>query len=391
MGTDFSTGAERGASGAMRRRELLTSGLLGGLGALLPAVPAAAAPHRPRARHCILLFMSGGPSQIDTWDPKPEAPAEIRGEFRAIPTSVPGIRISEHLPLMARMANHLSILRSVSGSETSHERACYEMLTGCRMQRGVEHAAYAGALVQTAAASGDPAFAAAIPGIRRWVENQAPAGRSPLETGDPSREGYLQDLDAGRLALLETPVRRALDLRLEPQAVRERYGRSTIGQGALLARRLVESGVRFVTVTQSGWDTHGGNFRQLAERQLPELDRAMSALLLDLHQTGLLAETLVIWMGEFGRTPRINAHAGRDHWPHAQSVVLAGGGLPGGAVIGQTDAAGAEPVDHPITPRDLAATIHTALGLRGAPPVPDPAGRSLHLAEGGRPLRELLA
>ncbi len=261
------------------RREFVRLGLLG--------APLAAAAH---ARSCILIWQIGGLSHLDTFDMKPGAPREIRGEFRSMATTVPGIRISEHLPLIARQMRKLTILRSMCSSETNHERA-------------------------------------------RW---RLEIGRTLTPVGGPV----------------------------------EYYGETPLGRGCLAARRAVEAGARLVTVggPRLAYDTHADNFRRLQHVLLPEFDRAFAGLIEDLEQRGLLASTLVIALGEFGRTPRINPQGGRDHHSRAWSIVLAGAGLPGGRVLGATDRYGEEVTDLPVAPEDLLRTVYVLLG---APQTPD--------------------
>lgn len=265
----------------------------------LRAVPALAlAPAASRAvaggtRSCILVWQEGGASHLDTFDMKPGAPAEVRGPFREIATNVPGIRICEHLPRLARMADKLTIVRSMAGEDTNHERAANLL---------------AGAL--------PPATLAA-----------------------------------------------RIDLSTESPSLRDRYGRTPLGEACLGARRLVQGGAAMVRVSQPGWDAHRDHFRTLRETVLPEFDRALAALVEDLHERRLLDHTLVIAAGEFGRTPRINREGGRDHHARAWSVCLAGAGLEGGRVLGATDRMGAEVVDSPVRPEDLVASLYTLLGI----------------------------
>lgn len=290
----------------MQRRDFVRLGSLGALGIRLAGAPP------PAGRSSILIWQNGGCSHLDTFDMKPDAPREIRGEFQSIPTNVPGIRICEHLPRTARLADKFTILRSMCSGESNHERAAHY-----------------------------------------------------LQTGQPLKVGQAPGLPG-------------------PLSAREAYGDTVMGRGCLLARRMVEAGARFVSVggSRPGWDTHTDNFRRLKDHLLPEFDRAFATLIADLDQRGLLSTTLVIALGEFGRTPRINRDGGRDHHPGAWSVVLAGAGVPGGRVLGATDRTGTEVTDLPVAPEDLLRTVHAILRT-------DASGTEL--AAGGRLVRELLA
>jgi hypothetical protein len=446
------------------RRRFLRFGTvaLGGLG-LSHLV--AAGPPRARARACVLLYMDGGPSHIDLFDLKPDAPAEVRSPFKAVATTVPGTRVCEHLPRVARQMHRLAQVRSVRHAETVHDPAVYQMLTGRK------HVSSAGNLTvqptdfpQMGAAfgvaDGAPAVmpkvielpetmrmeARVLPGQNAGFLGAAqgpfrvtvtPDGRVlPPEFGPRAdtppprlarRASLLERLDGRRraleaaggagdferfrqqaLELLGRPqVRRAFDLGREPAAVRECYGLNRHGQSVLLARRLVEAGARFVTVywgkemqdwadgrgprlANNPWDTHRNHFPLVKDELLPRADRAMAALVEDLHERGLLATTLVVWMGDFGRTPRIDRkYASRDHWPHANTVLFAGAGVPGGLVHGRTDRLAAQVTEHPVSPADLTATVFRLLGVDPHGTVRDGQGRRFPLSE-GRPVRALL-
>lgn len=399
----------------------------------LGALAAAAAGNPQRKRSCILLWMRGGPSQIDTFDPKPGHPNG--GPFKPMQTIVPGIQISEHLPQLARQAEHLALVRSMTSKEGDHGRATYLVRTGYLPQPTVEHPPL-GALV--AKELGDeaaelPNFVSIAP--NRLDDPRAFAGgflgprHAPLVVGENGfgrigqtpaaidealkvhdlalsagtsqarADGRLallrqvrQDFQAGhpdsavashqsayeRAARLMRPAAAsAFDLSTEKPAVREAYGWSLFGQGCLLARRLVERQVPFVEVTLDGWDTHSDNAN--AVRRLSQtLDAGWSALMTDLKERGLLDTTLVAWMGEFGRTPRIARGDGRDHWPNSFSAVLAGGGIRGGQVIGDTGRDGVEIKDRPVTVPEFLATMCEALGIDH---------QQQNLATAGRPIR----
>jgi uncharacterized protein (DUF1501 family) len=433
------------------RRDILRAGTLAplGLGLLDLLAPQATAAARARAKSVILLFMWGGPSHLDTWDPKPDAPEEVRGLFRSIPTTVPGIRISEHFPQLATRARQYAVVRSMSHTDPAHLSPVHHLLTGrlaAKVNSDADGASRSdapclGAVVRKLLpADGPMPPAVTLP----WAVSHpsAPGGVAPgqnggwlgsgfdpfLVTGNPNAPAFavagmttpgavpaerlagraelcrLLDRDGGPGGsyadlraraldlLLSSAVTRAFDLSREAVATRDRYGRHAHGQSCLLARRLIEAGTRLVTVNwpddgQAFWDTHGNNFPSLQNRLMPPADRAFAALLDDLSARGLLDETLVIWVGEFGRTPRVEK-GGRQHWPRCYCAVLAGGGIRGGAVYGASDKVGAYPADQPVSPADLTATAYQALGINPATEVTDRLGRNLPLTE-GRPLTEL--
>jgi hypothetical protein len=379
------------------------------------------------------LFLTGGPPHLDTWDPKPNAPVEYRGELRPIATTVPGLAFSELFPRLARQAEHCRVVRSVTHGDRVHTSAGYTMLTGVvhpqadgpsssKIKPGPHDHPHLGSLLTLARPSpqGVPVFAALPEAIKDAGVNPYPGLDGGLLgkqfapwsiEANPDHDGFRlpdivlpadvtaerladrrwvlsaldRDLRAGEatvatepwqrqaFALLRAPeLRQAFLLDREPERIREEYGRHLFGQGCLLARRLLEAGLALVSVywhyegpdDSPVWDTHQNNFRHLRERLAPPTDRAVAALVSDLAQRGLLEETLVICLGEFGRSPKINKLGGRDHWPTVQSVLLAGAGLAGG-VYGSSDRIGAYPGQNPITPADLSATL---LHLLGVPP-----------------------
>ncbi len=439
--------------GFLSRRRWLQVGTLGCVGLSLPRLLAAeAGPHPSHPlrslRSCILIFFYGGPSHLDTWDLKPDAPAEIRGEFRPIATRVPGLRIGEHLPQTARVMDRLAVVRSLHHPMRNHNSAAVEALCGKTPLRGdLELLAddpnafpcYGAAL--SALTPGPHAVPphVALPHVMHNVvvlpgqtAGFLGAAHSPFQvTHDPNdrdfhvselalppdlpphrledRRALLELLDArarradglaerGSMAahhrrafelLRSEAVRRAFDIGHEHAAVRDRYGRHRLGQSLLLARRLVEAGVRFVNVNDkvtngqtANWDSHENNFGRLRDDLLPPADQAFSALIEDLQGRGLLDSTLVVALAEFGRTPRINGNAGRDHWPDCFSAVLAGGGVRGGAVHGASDRFGAYPAADPVTPGDLAATLFWRFGIDPATELHDLTGRPYRLADG---------
>jgi hypothetical protein len=395
------------------RRDFLRLGTIGLAGLALPGVAAASA---PRARSCILLYMDGGPSHLDLWDLKPDAPAEVRGPFRPIATTVAGVRVCEHLPLTSRQMHRLAQVRSVRHQEGVHDPAVYQMLTGSR------HPSSGGGL--TVKPDDCPHMACAfgrldtrrvtLPRVIELPETMKMEARTlPGQNGARralarrASRGSLDDYQRQALDLLSRPAtRRAFDLSREPAKVRERYGMNRHGQSVLLARRLAESGARFVTVywgkemqdwadgkgrrpANNPWDTHRNHFPLVKDDLLPRADRALAALLEDLHARGLLGETLVVWMGDFGRTPKIDRkYASRDHWPGANTVLFAGAGVPAGAVIGRTDRLAAEVTDSPVSPADLTATIVAKLGVDPAATIRDAQGRPHAISE-GRAIRAL--
>jgi hypothetical protein len=429
-----------------RRQFFETAGAAGlGLG-LLPHLAGAAKPTGAAAtpiRSCILIFYYGGPSHLDTFDPKPDAPAEVRGEYRTIATAVPGVRLCEHLPLTARLLDRVALVRSLHHPMRNHNSAAAEALTG-RTPAGGDQELLAddprglptlGSAVSYAL--GRRAHVLPYVALPYTLYNvvQLP-GQTPgllggtydrfQVDGDPSaadfriaafdgaadlsgRADLLRRLDAplsGPAAradayreralrlLASREVRGLFDLAKEPLPLRERYGRHRLGQSLLLARRLVEGGVNFVAAfdgqtngQDANWDSHEKLFAR--HRQLiPPSDQAFSALIEDLDARGLLDTTLVVALSEFGRTPRINKSGGRDHWPDCYSVLLAGGGVTGGAVYGASDKIGAYPDADPVTPADVAATIFWRFGLDPAAEIIDQTGRTFRLAE-GEPIRKL--
>jgi hypothetical protein len=448
----------------LQRRHLLKIGAFGLAGAALPGVMQANQP-RGRARSVIFLYQFGGPSHHDTFDLKPDAPDNIRGEFRPVATNVTGLRICEHLPQLARQMHRVTLVRSVNHRMRNHNSASYQALTGAapplddiRLRDTLDlYPAYGSAVARLRPAeAGMPSFVAyphvlrdgsITPGQHasflgknydplffredpnsadfRLPELTLPATmslerledrRSMLRLLDEQTEardtsavarGLEQYYDRAFGMLASARLRRAFNLREESAQLRDRYGRNTYGQSCLLARRLVEAGVRFVTVyfSQSignggnggsgGWDTHNNNFGDLRNRLLPITDRSLPTLLEDLADHGLLDQTLVVWMGEFGRTPAIGANPrfardGRDHWPQCYTVLLAGGGAKGGYVHGASDRLGAYPAGSPVGIEDIAATMFAALGLDPAAEVRDPLNRPLPISR-GQAVAELFA
>ncbi len=465
MHNQRANGACRGFQ-APSRRQVLRAGALGSFGLALPelfrgrAVAGSSSPSASgfgRAKSCILIFQWGGPSQLDTWDPKPDAPLAIRGEFNSIATRTPGLRISEHFPRLAAQTHRLAIVRSMTHDDPAHLSTAHRLLTGHLAPTPKSDSAppsptdwpHLGALVSKLRPS-----PGAIPSSVNmpWTvaHPAAPGGRAPGQHGgwlgkgfdpfrvdgdpnaanfqvaglglpdgvSPTRLGGRRALLAGLAgsgaelpgagpeawggfqgkaldALVSAEARGAFQIDRETPKDRDRYGRNIHGQCLLLARRLVEAGVGLVTVNwhddgRNFWDTHGDNFNRLKRDLMPPADQGFAALLDDLGERGMLDETLVVWAGEFGRTPRILNGSGREHWPRCYSVALAGGGVQGGQAHGASDRWAAYPSKDPVSPDDLGATILHALGIDPAAEVTDPVGRPLRI-NNGSPLSTLFA
>lgn len=370
------------------RREVLRAGGLGGLGLALSSRGLLARERSPD-RAVILLMLVGGPSSHETFDPKPEAPAEVRGPFRSIATRVPGIRVSEHLPRLAQCLDQVTIVRGLTHDAAPiHETGFQLLQTGGLSRSDQEERPHFGAVASHALAAGRARPFVVLPG--------------PIEsTGVNISHGQT----AGSLGSAHGPAFRSADCAPhgEPLALREAYGSSQrFGACCLKARRLVEAGARAVVVNmystvfnQPSWDCHGhgpfATFEDYRRVVLPAFDRGFSALVEDLRERGLLETTLVVATGEFGRTPRVNAHGGRDHWTGAWSALIAGGGGTGGRAIGATDAHGAEPIDGPIGPVNLLATIHEFLGIDPTVSIALKDGSSRPVLDGARPIPGALA
>jgi Protein of unknown function (DUF1501) len=391
-----------------------------------------------KLRNCILVWLDGGASHLETFDPKPLMPAEVRGPLASIATAIAGVRFGECLPGLAQRLDRMTLLRGLTSPLGEHNLGAHYLLTGHLPTPVLEYPALGSVVAFHERDPGDLPAHVAIPnhrlgGTSARAEGFLPAGFAPLEVaagakagGSPGLDmaGSISEIQVARRAefvrqldafsrqldlagsaggdatldqavrmLTSPPARKAFDLEAEPANVRARFGPSEIGQSCLLARRLIEAGVRFVTVHSSGWDTHDNLVTRLKDGYtgaqdpvglVPNLDKAVSALFDDLQSRGLLDETLVVVMGEFGRTPKINPQGGRDHWPRAFSALLAGGGTPAGLVHGVTDAAGESPVDGAVSPADLVATIYHLLGLDPRAELMTPGGRPIRLAGDGQ-------
>ncbi len=435
----------------IHRRDFLQVGALG-LGGLtladILAARAAAASNGSvapgRARSVILYWLDGGPTHMETYDPKPEAPAEYRGPFSAIDTVAPGIQLSELLVAQAKHMDKVSLLRSVHHNNGDHFAAGHWMLTGYHGSTAAsldpQYPSFTSVIgkLRGAKEAGLPPYVAvpyaATIGLRPGYMGGAFLGvaHHPFDAGgDPNnanyqvpnlslpggldmgrmdhRRGLLQTLDSMRRDADQTGLmdgldsfnrdafamitgeaaRRAFDLQKEDPRIRDRYGRNTYGQSALLARRLVEAGVTCVSIHNGGWDHHSEIEKGMQSR-LPSMDQSIAALIEDLDQRGLLSETIVCVMGEFGRTPRINGTAGRDHWGNVMSVLLGGGGLQAGQVVGASNAKGEYPAEMPLKPADVIATIYKALGIDMATHFINRAGRPIAINNYGTPIKSLM-
>jgi hypothetical protein len=427
------------------RREFIRVGSLGLAGLTLPTLLQANAASAKKKEpvdnlSVIFMWMQGGPSHIDTFDPKPNAPSDIRGEFSVIPTNIPGVQISEHLPMMAKNLDKYSIIRSGYSYNGSHGVADAYMLTGWRFNPSTVYPTYGAVMSRELGYrngmppyvqlgnSIDQRFGGGLPGYAGSEHNPFIIQEDPskadfsidgvsLPNGLTSsrfgrRERMLQKLDNWQkkietkgndvgamnsfydkaFSMVTSPAaKRAFDLSQEPVKVRERYGMNKFGQSCLLARRLVESGVRFINVTMGGWDTHANNFKTLKDRNLPTIDQSWSALLEDLQTRGMLEKTMVIWLGDFGRTPKINSAAGRDHWAGSTVFCMGGGGMKVGSVIGKSDANAEQPVTPPIQIEDIAATLYTILGIPLDKHYVAPDGRPFRINLNGKVVNEILA
>ena len=438
-------GREKHHRGGISRRTLLQVGslALGGLtlpGLLRLQARAGTGPSPGQSRKAvILIWQAGGPSHLDMYDLKPGAPAEVRGEFKPIATNVPGIQISEHLPHQARVMDKLAILRSAYHTNAGHGMGSQWMLTGYQPTIEVNDNIYpscgsVAARLKGANTPGLPAYVNLPRALSLGKAAYLGASFNPFAPdADPnsdnfqvrnlklpgrvdssrleSRKDLLRDLDTIRrdidtaddihgldtfykdaLAMVASKkAQQAFDVAREPLPLRERYGRNDLGQCCLLARRLVEAGVTFVTIQAGGgWDSHKDNFKQLKNSLLPKFDQALAALVSDIFDRGLQKDVLVMAMGEFGRTPRINKDAGRDHWPGAMSIVYSGGGLKMGQVIGSTNSLAEYPTSKAASVGCVLATMYHALGIDFSHVFYDQAQRPLPVLSEGEPIKELI-
>jgi hypothetical protein len=423
----------------LRRRDFLKVGALAGLGLSLPnALAARESKAQPKKKdvNCILIWTRGGTSHHDTFDPKPDAPAAVRGPYNVINTAVPGVKFAEILPRMARELNRFAVLRSWNPKNAGHGIADQYVLSGKPVNPALIHPCFGSIISQQKGFKtrmppfvqlGDQVDRTNGGGTAGYIGlehnpfeihgNPAAANFTVQDITPPAqvdgkrlgkRRGMLQTLDSlqrdidvqpaayaaldqhyqAALNLITAPeTKRAFAISQEDPRLRDRYGRNTFGQSCLLARRLIEAGVRFVTVSDGGWDTHVDNFNSLKNHLVPRLDQGIPELLMDLESRGLLETTLVVWLTDFGRTPKINSANGRDHWATAGSIVMAGAGVPGGAVLGRTDEEGGLPTHNEYLSEDIAATIYTKLGIPLDLTTYTPDGRPVNLNE-GRVIRE---
>lgn len=439
---ELSAASVRACDGVSRRNFLRIGSLaFGGVSlAHWAAAQAAAGTSSERPRKAVIqIWQAGGPSHLDMYDLKPSAPAEYRGEFRPIPTNVDGIVISEHLPMQAQVMDKLAIVRSAFHTNAGHGMGSQWMLTGwqptievntnifpacgsvvSRMQGandpelpayvnlpnslGLGKAAYLGASYNPFAPESDPnndGFQVRnlrLPGrvdLARLENRRSLMGKLDNVRRDLDTQGDMREIDKfytqGLDMVTNDKALKAFDIQAEDAALRERYGRNDLGQSCLLARRLVEAGVTYITIQAGGgWDTHGDNFKQLKDNLLPKYDRAVATLVSDLAERGMADDVLVMAFGEFGRTPHINGGAGRDHWPGAMSVLMAGGGLKMGQAIGETDSKAEYPISKPYTPGCVLSTMYHVLGVDYRHVFYDAANRPHPVLNEGTPIEELV-
>ena len=423
----------------VRRRDVLKAGVAGACGLNLATMLQLDAHEGAPSEgtNAIFIFLTGGQSHIDSWDMKPEA-GEMKGEFDSIETNLPGLRVCEHMPQLAKQADKYTVVRSVTHSQGAHSPGQRYLQTGNRKIPSLEYPDY-GAVVSKEHRSprGVPQYVLLPSGgsnSASYSSGYLGVAQGPFTAlGDPNAKNYtvralataegltlehvqarrrqlelvdtrFRDLDIGNQEvdgmdksyqkafeiLQSEAVRKAFDIGSEDAAIRENYGRHTFGQSCLLARRLVEAGTRCVSIYFGGWDTHQFNFRDLKSTLLPPWDQGLAALIADLHERGLLDNTLVWCTGEFGRTPKINDKgAGRDHWARAMSMLYAGAGIKGGQVIGATDKTASEPVDSPYSPDDAAASFYHGIGINPQHEYHTPDGRPVMIVGKGNPIREL--
>lgn len=422
----------------VRRRDFLKAGFLGGLGLSMAdylRLEARGETQAARATSAIFINLGGGPSHMDTFDLKPKAGSEFRGEFNPIATNVPGVEISEHLPKLAKLADKFAILRGVSHSLAAHELGTKYMITGNRPIPSVEYPGFGSVVAKELPSPEDlPKFVAIPntpqvpgylgieyapmsttatpkPGEKFNVRGVTLAGSLTVEKVE-RREKLLTDLDTAfkgfesqndllkgldqfsdqaQRIIMSQRTRNAFDISQELPSIAEPFGATGFGTSCLLATRLVEAGVRFVTVTLGGWDTHNDNFTRLKTKNLPELDAGLSALFATLAAKGLLEKTAVCVTGEFGRTPKINPRAGRDHWPRAMFVLLGGGGVRGGQVLGASDDNGMGPAGTAITPEEVGASFYHNLGIDYSKEYHSNTGRPLMIVRQGKVIESLFA
>ena len=426
--------------------QLGVGGILGlGMGDLMSLrADAARAVGKPNPDNinCILVWLDGGPTHFETFDPKPNAPSDVRGEFKPIPTNVAGVHFCETVPRLARSLDKMAILRSICHKDPNHGGGNHYMMTGAPTPVPVNcgssvsfHPSFGSIVSHIRGVKGGLPSYATLPRKSRSAGPHFLGGQHApfVIDGDPNKEGYRvrdvvlpKSISEGRannrLKLRESldrmlrivdataadptidfdsfyqqgidlissnDAQAAFDIGRESKEVRDRYGRNDFGQRLLLARRLSEVGVSFVTVYNGGWDHHTKIFQDGFKKKIDRVDLGMSALINDLHERGQLDNTLVLLLGEFGRTPKINKDAGRDHWPHAMSVLVAGAGVPAGQIIGETDVKGYYASDRIYSPEDFACSIYTKMGINPKKILHTNTGRPLPIVNGGAPIKEL--
>jgi hypothetical protein len=436
----FLQGTTRDCQG-VHRRDFLQVGALAGLGLTLPSILAGkktlAATMPATDVNCILIWTQGGTSHHDTFDPKPEAPASVKGEYQVIDTAVPGVKFTEIVPRMAKELNRFAILRGWNPQNAGHGVADQYMMSGHPINPSVVYPCYGSVIsrekgfktkmppfVQLGGAVDHATFGGGTAGILGAEYNAfellANPNATPFNVRDitppngidvprierrrsmlgaidglqrkieaqPTAFAALDEHYRTALNMITAPeTKKAFDIDSEEAALRDRYGRNPFGQSCLLARRLIESGVRFVTVSDGGWDHHADLFKGM-KGKLPPLDQAIPELLIDLEQRGLLSTTLVVWLTDFGRTPKINSASGRDHWASSGFIMMAGAGIPGGSILGKTDDEGGRPVDDEYFTADIAATMYAKLGIPLDTIHTAPDGRPIRLVEEGRVIKE---
>ena len=425
------------------RRGFLQVGLLGGLGLTLPQflqmeAKGAQKDYKTRegvAKSVIQIFLPGGMAHQESWDPKPFAPSEYRGPFSPINTTIKGEKFSQYLKATAKVADKMTIIRSMAHGEAAHERGTHNMFTGYKPSPALEYPSIGAVVAHELGVRNSLPPYVCVPSVPNEFANSGylSSAYGPFAIGaDPSRADFkVRDLNlpsgvddkrfSRRRSLLETvdnhfreleksdaldsmdafyqhayslissqQAREAFNLKAEPEAIREKYGMHQPGQRMLLARRLVEAGTRFVSLTAGGWDHHD-NIKSAMSRTLPPVDQALATLISDLDERGLLDSTLVMVTSEFGRTPKINATGGRDHWPRVFSVALAGGGTQRGMIYGSSDALGAEPEEDRVEIEDLATTVYNQLGITGDKELMSPGDRPIEIVDGGNVIDGILA
>lgn len=433
MQNDPTSSFPRPSASSLNRRTFLQRSAALGAAVALPATALQRPRIEPGCDAVIQVFLDGGLSHIDTFDPKPDAPVDVRGPFRSIATRIDGERFTDLCANLAKIADRLTVIRSVTHTEAAHERGAHNMITGYRPSPAIHYPSFGAVISHELGVRNDLPPYVCIPRSTRadYGTGYLSSAFGPFSVGgEPSASGFevkdlgptakldgdrssrrrtlLEELDAGfegkadgvratqafyRQAwkLIDSPkAQEAFKIEKESDKTRKRYGATIIGQRLLLARRLVEAGVRFVAIPSGGWDNHE-DITNAMRRRMPPVDLALASLIADLDERGLLDRTMVILTTEFGRTPRINGTRGRDHWPRAFSVVAAGGGLKRGLVHGRTDPNGSDPEEAPVGPADLAATMFSQLGIDPSRRLMSPGDRPIDIVRDGRVLRELLS